>query len=106
MMPETYVIRMDTPIGERNGMIHIEQIECGRVLGVLDVLNHPQSFVGVINIDGHCSLAGRITTLLKTFFYTAIGRITETSLQLSLQSEHGCFEMTGEPCLENWNIRE
>ena len=89
-----YEIVMDTPIGLRYGTINLCSTE-NRINGTLDLLGHSEPFGGTIDSNGNCTICGQLITLMHTINYTAIGKITEKAIELSLQGERNVFKMTG-----------
>lgn len=94
MKKRKYDITMSTPIGSRYGTIHLILAD-SRINGTLDLLEHSEPFSGTIDRNGNCKIYGHLITLMRTIEYTAIGRITEKAIELSLQGEKNTFKITG-----------
>ncbi|MGM9521756.1 MAG: hypothetical protein ACI3VB_04680 [Oscillospiraceae bacterium] len=94
MLRRKYIIQMRTPLGNRSGTLEV-QIEKDTVKGYLDVLKHSEPFEGCIDEDGHCCISGKLITLMNIIPYTATGRITLDSLDLSLKGGRNIFSVTG-----------
>lgn len=94
MKPTEYRITMATPIGARHGKLRLYREE-EQLCGTLELLAHSEPFCGSIDAQGHCTLRGQLVTLMRTIAYTATGRITETAVELSLQSDRHVFPITG-----------
>ncbi len=100
MKNRKYNIVMDTPVGSRYGIIDLYGSD-NQIRGTLDLLDHSEPFGGTIDSNGNCIICGHIITLMRTIDYTAIGRITEKSIELSLQSKQNHFKITGTVVLES-----
>ncbi|MGN0799910.1 MAG: hypothetical protein ACI4NU_05700 [Christensenellales bacterium] len=100
MCKRKYQIQMRTPLGNRTGTLEV-QIEKNIIKGHLDVLKHLEPFEGNIDENGHCSINGRLVTLMSAIPYTATGQITPDSLHLSLKGGRNLFPITGTVCQEN-----
>ncbi|MGN1203938.1 MAG: hypothetical protein ACI4SA_02670 [Lachnospiraceae bacterium] len=94
MENRTYNIVMDTPVGSRYGTIRLNSAE-NHIHGTMDLLGHSEPFDGTMDGNGNCTLNGRLITLMRTIEYTAIGKITEMAIELSLQGERNIFRITG-----------
>lgn len=89
-----YDIVMKTPIGLRYGTISLCS-NGSNLNGTLDLLEHSEPFDGTIDNDGNCTICGHIVTLMRTIHYTAVGKVSESSIELSIQGERNIFRITG-----------
>lgn len=89
-----YNIVMKTPVGLRYGTITLRLID-NQVYGTLDLLEHSESFRGTVDRDGNCTICGSLVTLMRTIRYTAVGKVSQKAIALSLQGERNIFEITG-----------
>lgn len=94
MKKRKYIITMNTPIGLRHGTILLILTD-SCINGTLDLLEHSEPLYGSIDDNGNCKISGRLITLMRTIEYTAIGRITEKAIELSLRGERNIFKITG-----------
>ena len=94
MEERKYNITMNTPIGSRYGTINLILAD-SYINGTLDLLEHSEPFSGSIDRNGNCKIYGHLITLMRTIEYTAVGRITEKAIELSLQGERNIFKITG-----------
>lgn len=89
-----YNITMYTPIGSRYGTINLFLAD-NLINGTLDLLEHSEPVNGSIDNKGNCKINGRLVTLLRTIEYTAVGKVTEKAIELSLQGERNIFRIKG-----------
>ena len=89
-----YSITMKTPVGVRHGKINIF-IKDDRINGTLDMLARSEPLSGTVEKDGSCRINGYLTTLIRNVRYTAVGKITEDSIELSMKGERNIFKITG-----------
>lgn len=89
-----YRIVMTTPMGERHGTM-CAAVDGDTLTGSLVLLGCSEPFTGSIGADGHCSITGILTTLLRKIKYTASGVITPRSVLLDLLGERNIFKITG-----------
>lgn len=94
MKDRKYNITMNTPIGSRYGTISIS-LENSRIFGTLNLLEHSEPLSGLIDGEGNCTIYGKLKTLMRTVEYTAIGKITEKAIELSMKGERNIFKITG-----------
>ena len=89
-----YKISMKTPIGVRYGTMEVciynQEIEGG-----ITLLGHKKPINGMIDSTGSCTIVGQLTTLVRNINYTAVGKITDTEIELSLKGERNVFKITG-----------
>lgn len=85
---------MSTPIGSRYGTINLVFAD-NRINGTLNLLAHSEPLYGSIDRDGNCKIFGHLITLMRTIEYTAIGKISEKAIELSLRGERNVFKITG-----------
>lgn len=85
---------MNTPIGSRYGTINLI-LKDNCISGTLNLLEHSEPLSGSIDSDGNCKIYGNLITLMRTIEYTAIGRVSEKAIELSLQGERNIFKITG-----------
>lgn len=89
-----YNIEMKTPIGLRYGTISLCFTE-NQLRGTLDLLGHSEPFDGAVDDAGNCTISGRLVTLMRTINYTAVGKVTQKAIELSLKGDRNNFEITG-----------
>lgn len=94
MFEYTYNIVMQTPLGERDGTIHLN-IHNNRVDGCLNILGKENVFIGEISIDGKCILSGSIETIVSTSEYTAEGYMDKKTINLTLYVGEYVFNLSG-----------
>lgn len=94
MLEYTYHIVMQTPLGEKKGIIHLN-INIDRVTGCLNILGKENVFTGEIDIDGKCNLNGSIETIVSTFTYAAEGYIDKETINLTLYGSKDVFNVSG-----------
>lgn len=102
MQKQSFRIVMHTSIGKRRGTMTAEW-EGGQISGIMEILEHTEPFFGCVDKDGKCQIEGQIISLARTIPYIAVGKISTTMLQLSLQEERNIFEVVGVP-FENGGI--
>lgn len=93
-MEYTYNIVMQTPLGEKKGILHLK-INNEKVSGLLDILGKENLFTGEIDSDRRAILNGSIETIVSTFKYTAKGYIHEDTINLTLYGRQGAFNISG-----------
>lgn len=89
-----YNITMNTSIGSRYGTINLI-IADNCINGTLDLLDHSEPLCGSMDSNGNCKIHGQLVTLMRTIEYTAIGRISEKAIELSLHGKRNIFKITG-----------
>lgn len=89
-----YKITMKTPIGLRYGSMEVDVAD-DNVIGNINLLGQTKPFSGTIDIDGKCTIVGQLTTLIKNINFTAVGKITDKEIELSLKGERNIFKITG-----------
>ena len=94
MKKRKYDITMNTPIGSRYGTINLI-LKDNCISGTLNLVEHSEPLSGSIDSDGNCKIYGNLITLMRTIEYTAIGRVSEKAIELSLQGERNIFKITG-----------
>lgn len=94
MKKRKYNITMNTPIGSRCGTINLT-LEDNCINGTLDLLEKSEPLYGSMDSNGNCKIYGRLITLMRTIEYTAVGKITEESIELSFYGERNIFKITG-----------
>lgn len=94
MKRRIYNIILRTPIGARYGSINL--VLAGKGLsGTLDLLERSNPFCGRVDGCGNCTISGQLVTLMRTIKYTAVGKITDESIELSLQGDQSNLKITG-----------
>lgn len=104
MTKQSYHIVMQTSIGERYGTMTVEW-EGEQISGVMEMLGNMETFHGKIDEAGNCCIRGQFISLLRTIPYIAVGKISSSMLQLSLQEERNIFEVSGVPYKVNGGIK-
>ncbi|MGN0327059.1 MAG: hypothetical protein ACI4DW_12155 [Lachnospiraceae bacterium] len=94
MKEQRYSVCMNTLLGKKHGILFARITE-DIVNGWLDILGHREPFAGTIDEAGNCSITGTIITLMRTVYFSATGRLTETSVFLRIQGERHVFELNG-----------
>ena len=89
-----YNVVLDTELGKRNGTMQLS-IDGTEIDGFLSLLNNTEPCHGKIGTDGHCSLHGKIVTLIKEMLFEATGYIRENEIVLTLQSGRNTFLLKG-----------
>lgn len=91
-----YEIIMQTPLGEKHGIMQIEICQ-SKVSGYIEILKNKESFQGQIDENGVCLLYGRIVTLVQKINFTAFGIANEKEVNLVLHGEgqNDTFHITG-----------
>lgn len=89
-----YKISMKTPIGVRYGTMEI-CIHKQKIKGNITLLGHKKPIYGIIDSTGTCTIVGQLTTLVRNINYTAVGKITDTEIELLLKGERNVFKITG-----------
>ena len=105
MSEQRYSILMHTPLGKKHGMITARKT-ANRLSGTFDILEHSRPFDGEINSAGECQISGSIVTLLRTFSYTAAGKIDENAIHLFLKGDRDTYEIIGAACTKKEDILE
>ena len=93
-MELVYKAYMNTPIGKKNGVVRAN-VDGGSIDGMIEILGRKQAFKGTVSADGSCRIEGEITTLLRTFSYTAKGNVDEESIRLLLDGDRNSYELIG-----------
>lgn len=94
-MERNFKITMHVPLGRRSGKLCLRE-EKGTLGGTLEVLGSKGDFTGTLTADGLLDFTGKMTSLLRSFFYRATGRITGHSLELAVKGDRYSFRITGE----------
>lgn len=94
MKSKEYNVTLKTPIGKRLGKFRVNKKD-NKIWGTLSILNHSRPFSGEIDKEGECTITGSFLTLLRPVFYTAIGHITDTDVDLSLKDERNSYRLSG-----------
>ncbi len=94
MDKKNYNIVMKTPVGSRHGTISLCIIN-NKIYGTLNLLGHSEAFTGSVENDGTCSIHGNLVTLIRRIDYTAVGKISRDTIELSLREERNIFKITG-----------
>ncbi len=94
MPKQHYDIVMQTSIGKRYGTMTAEW-GGGQISGLMELLGHTEAFHGKVDETGNCHIKGHLISLNRTIPYTAVGKISSSMLQLSLQGERNHFKITG-----------
>lgn len=83
MMEYTYEVTLDAPLGKKRGLLVLNAIarDCR---GVLSLMSFSNPVRGSVDVDGACTLMGRMRTLVRNLPFTAEGRIDLESLELTL----------------------
>lgn len=89
-----YKISLKTPIGVRHGTMEV-YIHKQKIKGSITLLGHKNPIYGIIDSTGSCTIVGQLTTLVRNINYTAVGKITDTVVELSLKGERNVFKITG-----------
>lgn len=89
-----YKISMKTSIGVRYGTMEI-CIHNRKINGSIAMLGHKKPIYGSIDSTGVCTIVGQLTTLIRNIDYTAVGKITDTEIELLLKDEKNIFKITG-----------
>ena len=94
MAEYTYSIVMQTPLGEKSGILHLN-INNERASGWLNVLGKKNLFTGEIDHDRKVILRGSIETIVSTVEYTAKGYIHDEAINLNLYGRQAVFNISG-----------
>lgn len=105
MSEQLYQIYLQTPLGKKRGTMRVER-KADVLSGELDILEHRKPFQGTIDETGQCNISGTIITLMRTVPYTAVGRIEDGTISLTVKGERNRFELLGTVCEEGGGNRK
>lgn len=95
-MKRTYKIRMNVPLGSRDGTLTFTIDKNQKINGVIKLFEKKTLFSGELTSDGDISFAGKLIALTRSFDYVAQGTICGTKIQLTINGEHDSFAVLGE----------
>lgn len=95
-MERTYKIRMNVPLGSRDGTLTFIIDKNQKINGVMKLFEKKTPFSGKLTSDGDISFAGKLITLTRSFEYEAQGKICGTKIQFTINGEHDSFAVLGE----------
>ncbi len=94
-MPDyLYDVTMNTPLGERRGVLRLTALE-GSTSGSLMLLGISHPILGSISPDGVCHLTGTLQTLIHRLPFRAEGRISPPKVDMLLVCEHRTYPISG-----------
>lgn len=100
VLTNTYRVYMQTPLGERTGILLVEQ-NGNALKGWLDILKHREPLEGSIDELGNCRISSVFITLMRRVPYVATGQISASAVHLKIEEGRNVFEVSGVPCLES-----
>lgn len=89
-----YRIAMETMVGLRYGTMRIRSFN-NQLAGTLELLEHSEEFEGTVDADGNCKIYGCLVTLMRSFQYTAVGKLSDSCVELLLRGGQNNFRITG-----------
>lgn len=97
-----YVIEMQAPLGPRTGELWLQLVR-EQLSGTLTLFRKTSPVLGKRAPDGSAELQGTMYTLISSIDFKAIGRMTETGLNMDFVTDRGTFPTTGTPTPQNAN---
>ena len=94
-MEREFDITMYVPQGRRRGTLRFSE-DRGKLRGTLEAFGKKDSLTGTIDENGNLKINGRISSILRTFPYQAMGQIRDSEIELAVVGDRYSFRITGE----------
>lgn len=95
-MERIFNIRMNVPLGCRNGTLSFTKNGEQFITGMLCLFQNKTPLTGKLSPDGEIAFSGQIITLIRTFPYQAQGTVDGGKIKLEVIGDRSHFIITGE----------
>ncbi len=92
-MRNIYDVRMDVPLGNRNGTLTFEEHD-GQINGTIEILGHITEFTGSMS-GRNIKMSGILKTSVRDINYKGTGTIENGIINVKLTDKESVYEMTG-----------